>query len=617
MTYEHINIPDQWRHYHTKYPNGMSVLEMVINMASQVNLMIDTVNDNIDEVQNFKDNILPENLQIILTEWETSGRLSDVLTSAILTGKANNSDLIALQEIVNDLSDTVDFALAGLTSNVTSKLAQLIIPATDYLSGAELLDIAKDNPLLNHSLSIQAYVDAQRAAGSNNLYFPKGNYRAKNVNLYDTPWNFYGTLSGGGYIHDSSFLIPADLNAVSFVSTARFMTFSDIGIVSEGSRTDGKNITFYKNTLVDGQAIAARNIFGVNVSGALFDGLDLINSTFENIVTEYCNKVVKGRLASWTRHTTVTLRKIYSQYGDMPIDIPNCEQSLMEDCIFEYCTTPGDISTGQWSLVNNYFENNTAGLIATNSRLIKSYNYFNTAADAIQNSQNGLSHLKWGESEIYEGGALFSRFSKHYEVSGNLTENNTGTAQWNKIGTWYPQGGGSRLQLEFLGAAGFSQAGGGDGLVGQTGKTICYATYTGNGNPSLPAVTAHAFHEGSAKPVTGIKIVATDSTFGAFDIFVLMAPYASKVSFELLTTTGYFRKTVVIGVADPGAANQNLVNVPFEFQIVTGTGSLKITNDGGIELTKPVVDGGATPATVAKYTYLAINGVYYKLPLYL
>ena len=84
-----------------------------------------------------------------------------------------------------------------------------------------------------------------------------------------------------------------------------------------------------------------------------------------------------------------------------------------------------------------------------------------------------------------------------------------------------------------------------------------------------------------------------------------------------MTTTGYFRKSVVIGVNDPGAANQNLVDVPFEFQIVTGTGSFKITNDGGIELSKPVVDGGATPATVAKYTYLAINGVYYKLPLYL
>ena len=37
MSYKHIYMPDQWNHYHTKYPHGMSVLETVINMASQVN----------------------------------------------------------------------------------------------------------------------------------------------------------------------------------------------------------------------------------------------------------------------------------------------------------------------------------------------------------------------------------------------------------------------------------------------------------------------------------------------------------------------------------------------------------------------------------------------------
>lgn len=618
MSYEHINIPDQWHHYHTKYPHGMSVLEMVINMASQVNLMIDTVNDNIDEVQNFKDNILPANLQIILTDWEASGRLSEVLTTAILTGKANQADLIALQEVVDGLSDTVTGTLADLTNNVTSRLTRLTPPVTDYMTAAELLDIAKDTPLLNHTASIQAYVDAQKALGSNNLYFPKGNYRFKSVNLYGDPWNIYGTQSFNGYVHDSNFHIIADaVNVVGFISTGRYMAFSDFGFVSSGTIADGKNVTLYKNTLTDGQFLTARNIYAVNFSGAIFDTLDLIDTTIESVHTDYCSILVKVRNAGWSRSTTVTLRKLYCIYGNLILDMPNTAQSRMVDCIFENNAQVGNLANGQWSLDNVYLENNTRSIVAPNARLLKGYIYYNTPADFIENDQSGLSYIHWGESEIYHNGALFSRFSKHYEVSGNLSENNTGTAQWNKIGTWYPQGGGSRLQLEFLGAAGFSQAGGGDGLAGQTGKTICYATFTGNGNPSLPAITAHAFHEGSAKPVKNIKIVATDSYYNAFDIFVYMGSYASKVGFELLTTMGYFRKSVVIGVNDPGAANQNLVDVPFEFQIVTGTGSFKITNDGGIELTKPVVDGGATPATVAKYTYLAINGVYYKLPLYL
>ena len=617
MAFNHLNVPDHWQHFYSKYPQGMTILESLLEWVSQVDDMTDAVNATLAEVLTFKDSMMPAALNDILTEWELSGKLSTVLTNALLTGKANVADLDALQLVVDELSDTVNDSLSNISATVTAKLTRLIVPATDYLSNLEIADILKDNPLLNHTVAIQAYVDAQRAAGSNNLYFPKGNYRAKNVNLYDTPWNFYGMPSGGGYIHDTSFLIPADLNAVAFVSTARFMTFSDLGIVSEGSRTDAKNITFYKNTLVDGQAINARNIFGVNVSGALFDGLDLINCTFENIVTEYCNKVVKGRLASWTRHTTVTLRKIYSQYGDKPIDIPNCEQSMMEDCIFEYCASPGDISRGQWVLTNNYFENNTAGLNATNSRLIKMYNYFNTAADAILNTQTGLNYLKWGESEVYEGGAHFSRFSKHYEVAGNLSENNTGTAAWNHLGVWYAAGGGTRLIIEFLGAAGFSQVSGGSGLNGNTGKTTLMATFTGNGNTSLPSLTAYAYHEGSSKPVAKIKLVATDQYYTSFNIFVQMAAYTSKVSFKLETSAGYFRKDVRVGVADPGAASQNLVDVPFEYRIQTGTGSFKMTDDGGIELTKPVIGGGAAPATINNYTYLAINGTYYKIPLYL
>lgn len=618
MAFNHLNVPSHWEHYFTKYPQGMTILESLLEWVSQVDGMTDAVNVTLAEVQSFKDTMMPEALAAILTEWEASGKLSDVLTGAILTGKASQADLVALQATVNALTTTVNGNLSTLTATVNSRLAHLTPPATDFLTTAEKADILLDTPLLNHSASVQAYVDSQKAAGRNNLFFPKGNFRFKNVNLYNTDWNIYGEASLNGYIHDTSFNIIADAtNNVGFISTARYIAFKDFGVISTGTVSDGKAISLYKNTLTNGQFITAKNIYGLNLSGVMFNTLDLIDSTFSHIHTDYCNTLVKARKAGWDRSTTVTLHKLYCIYGANIIDMPDTAQSFMTDCIFENNTLVGDISRGQWTISDTYFENNTAGLLATDAKILKIDNYYNTPADRINMTQNGVDYTHWGEAEIDTFGALFSKFSKHFEVAGNLTENNTGAAVWNKLGTWFPMGGGTRLKMEFLGAAGFTQAGGGDGFGGQTGRTTLMATFTGNSNPALPALTAFAYHEGTAKPVLKIKIVATDQYYNAFDIFVQMAANTSKVSYNLETSTGYYVKKPVNATADPGSANQNLVDVPFEFQIMTGTGTFKITTDGGIELTKPVIAGGAAPATISNYTYLAINGTYYKIPLYL
>lgn len=617
MAYNHLNVPHCWQHYYSKYPQGMTIMESLLEWVAQVDGMVDTMNLTIEEVTNFKENILPANLQTILIEWEASGKLSEVLTEAILTGKANKADLDALQLVVDGLSDTMNDTLENLTASVTAKLSHLPTPATEYFTGEQLADLLSAAPVLDHTAAVQAYIDAQRAAGRYNLYFPRGQYRIKNVNLYENPWNIYGQPAADGYIHETTFIVIASAGAVGFNSTARNITFRDLGIVSSGSRNDGMGVGFYKNTLIAGQFITVKNVYITNFSGVVFSTLDLIDSTFEAVRSDDSNTVLKAHVAGWDRSTTVTLKKWYAIRGDKILDMPKVAQSRMVDCIFENNLLVGDISSGQWTIDNCYFENNTAGLDATNSTLVKKYSYFNTAADAILNPQTGLDQYHWGESEQYAGGAHFSRFSKHYEVAGNLAENNTGSQQWTHLGVWHTGGGGSRLQAEFLGAAGFSQAGGGSGLAGSTGKTTLFATFTGQSNPSLPALTAYAYHEGSAKPVLKIKLVATDQNYNAFNIFVLNDAYASKVGFKLELTAGYFRKDVQVGVADPGTANQNLVDVPFEYRIQTGTGAVKITDDGGIEMTKPVIAGGAAPATINNYTYIAINGTYYKIPLYL
>lgn len=51
MQFNHLNIPESWQQYFSKYPNGLSLLEALIEWVSQVNSMVDNVNDiNINQM---------------------------------------------------------------------------------------------------------------------------------------------------------------------------------------------------------------------------------------------------------------------------------------------------------------------------------------------------------------------------------------------------------------------------------------------------------------------------------------------------------------------------------------------------------------------------------------
>src|SRR5699024_5327712 len=48
--FKHLHVPEGWEQYWSKYPNGYSILEALINWTSQVNSMVDRVNDNSDSM---------------------------------------------------------------------------------------------------------------------------------------------------------------------------------------------------------------------------------------------------------------------------------------------------------------------------------------------------------------------------------------------------------------------------------------------------------------------------------------------------------------------------------------------------------------------------------------
>ena len=78
--FNHLNVPDQWNHYWSRYPQGYTIMESLIAWVSQVDAMVDEYNLTIEEVQAISTRILteievlrtetlPENIGNILNEW--------------------------------------------------------------------------------------------------------------------------------------------------------------------------------------------------------------------------------------------------------------------------------------------------------------------------------------------------------------------------------------------------------------------------------------------------------------------------------------------------------------------------------------------------------------------
>ena len=74
MKFDPLFVTPQWlKEYHTKYPNGMSVLENIIEWVNKTNVLIDWAN------------VTPEKTEQILTQWQESGLLNNIISEALQT----------------------------------------------------------------------------------------------------------------------------------------------------------------------------------------------------------------------------------------------------------------------------------------------------------------------------------------------------------------------------------------------------------------------------------------------------------------------------------------------------------------------------------------------------
>lgn len=84
----HLRVPPHWEQYWSRYPQGYTIMEALINWVSQVDKMVDNVNDwneYLDEfVQQF-DTQLQGTVINILREWQEDGTLDIIIDEALQT----------------------------------------------------------------------------------------------------------------------------------------------------------------------------------------------------------------------------------------------------------------------------------------------------------------------------------------------------------------------------------------------------------------------------------------------------------------------------------------------------------------------------------------------------
>lgn len=237
--FNHLNVPEHWERYFTKYPQGMTILESLFEWVSQVDNMVDNVNEwnsYLDKFVKEFDKELQATVTTILIEWQQSGFL----------------DII------------IDEALQTQIDDVEENLNQRAINIKDYG--------AKGDGVTDDTLAIQAALDTRQP-----VFIPQGNYVVTDTLLYYTKQIIEGVGDTSNIISQISGK-PVMKNAEPFFNTH----FTDFRIEGNGAELNGIEMLkgfehFYIDRLsivgVGGNGLHLDEIYGLYANGLHIIGL--------------------------------------------------------------------------------------------------------------------------------------------------------------------------------------------------------------------------------------------------------------------------------------------------------------------------------------------------------
>lgn len=114
IEFKHLKVPDKWQHYWTKYPEGFTILEALIDWVSQVNKMTDYMGDwtkYLDEFVEKFDEELQETVLSYLEVWKNDGTLAEIINHHVFNIINENINT----ERINALKPPIP--LVGLTAD--------------------------------------------------------------------------------------------------------------------------------------------------------------------------------------------------------------------------------------------------------------------------------------------------------------------------------------------------------------------------------------------------------------------------------------------------------------------------------------------------------------------
>lgn len=128
--FNHLNVPETWKHYWSKYPEGYTILEALLNWVNQVDNMVDHVNNWTEFLETFLkqfDDELKKTVEEVLTEWRDNGLLQEVFDAVLAKDVFRKEtfgifeDATALGVIANRGNDARPQVLGVLSSQQLSE----------------------------------------------------------------------------------------------------------------------------------------------------------------------------------------------------------------------------------------------------------------------------------------------------------------------------------------------------------------------------------------------------------------------------------------------------------------------------------------------------------------
>ena len=147
--FNHLNIPSHWQSYWTRFPEGHTILEALIQWVSQVDEMVDNQNNLSDTVSNYGtrldqfidqfDGRLSDEVKHTLGEWQQSGFLDDVINDALDT-KYHEMDNRLTTQLAQTESRKID-----KDGSQQVKWANIAQDAREQISGEKVAIVGTDS----------------------------------------------------------------------------------------------------------------------------------------------------------------------------------------------------------------------------------------------------------------------------------------------------------------------------------------------------------------------------------------------------------------------------------------------------------------------------------------